>query len=61
MKTVRSILYSLAITMVAMSTITLLLSVNDVAACTENGRNCKYSYECCSQACSAVFGFCLPR
>jgi Conotoxin O-superfamily len=30
-------------------------------ACTETGRNCKYSYECCSQACSAAFGFCLHR
>ncbi|AFL64948.1 ctl [Mamestra brassicae multiple nucleopolyhedrovirus] len=30
-------------------------------ACTETGRNCKYSYECCSGACSAAFGFCLHR
>nr|WUR10718.1 ctl [Calliteara abietis nucleopolyhedrovirus] len=30
-------------------------------ACTETGRNCRYSYECCSGACSAAFGFCLHR
>ncbi|CCU56338.1 conotoxin-like protein [Mythimna separata entomopoxvirus 'L'] len=30
-------------------------------ACTETGRNCKYSNECCSGACSAAFGFCLHR
>nr|QEE79994.1 ctl [Mamestra configurata nucleopolyhedrovirus A] len=30
-------------------------------ACTDTGRNCKYSYECCSGACSAAFGFCLHR
>nr|ANS70949.1 conotoxin-like protein-2 [Lymantria dispar multiple nucleopolyhedrovirus] len=30
-------------------------------ACTETGRNCKYSHECCSGACSAAFGFCLHR
>nr|AXE72160.1 ctl [Anticarsia gemmatalis multiple nucleopolyhedrovirus] len=30
-------------------------------ACTETGRNCKYSYECCSGACSAVFKYCLHR
>ncbi|QDL57065.1 CTL [Dione juno nucleopolyhedrovirus] len=30
-------------------------------ACTETGRNCQYSNECCSGACSAVFGFCLHR
>ncbi|AWD33641.1 conotoxin-like 2 [Samia cynthia nucleopolyhedrovirus] len=32
-----------------------------VLACTEDGRNCQYSYECCSGACSALFKFCLHR
>ncbi|AJD09278.1 conotoxin-like peptide [Condylorrhiza vestigialis mutiple nucleopolyhedrovirus] len=32
-----------------------------VMACTETGKNCQYSYECCSGACSAVFKFCLHR
>ncbi|QBC76097.1 conotoxin-like protein [Neophasia sp. alphabaculovirus] len=30
-------------------------------ACTETGRNCQYSYECCSGACSALFKYCLHR
>ncbi|QWO71563.1 conotoxin-like 1 [Orgyia pseudotsugata single capsid nuclopolyhedrovirus] len=30
-------------------------------ACIETGRNCQYSNECCSGACSAAFGFCLHR
>ncbi|ADB84397.1 conotoxin-like protein [Apocheima cinerarium nucleopolyhedrovirus] len=38
-----------------------VLSVHYATACTETGRNCKYSYECCSGACSAAFGFCLHR
>ncbi|ABI35730.1 conotoxin-like protein [Ectropis obliqua nucleopolyhedrovirus] len=40
---------------------TLLSTQYAVMACTETGRNCKYSYECCSNACSAAFGFCLKR
>ncbi|AGR57156.1 conotoxin-like protein 2 [Choristoneura rosaceana nucleopolyhedrovirus] len=37
------------------------LSAQHALACTETGKNCKYSYECCSGACSAAFGFCLHR
>ncbi|ABF47396.1 conotoxin-like protein [Clanis bilineata nucleopolyhedrovirus] len=38
-----------------------LASSQYALACTETGRNCQYSYECCSGACSAAFGFCLHR
>ncbi|QEI03611.1 CTL [Rachiplusia nu nucleopolyhedrovirus] len=39
----------------------MLLGYQYALACTETGRDCKYSYECCSGACSAAFGFCLHR
>ncbi len=38
-----------------------LIGAHYAMACTETGRNCKYSNECCSGACSAAFGFCLHR
>ncbi|AVA31213.1 ctx [Oxyplax ochracea nucleopolyhedrovirus] len=41
--------------------VAILLGAQQTFACTETGRNCKYSYECCSGACSAAFGFCLHR
>ncbi|AOT85577.1 ctl [Cyclophragma undans nucleopolyhedrovirus] len=44
-----------------MTTVTVLTMAQYVSACTDTGRNCVYSYECCSGACSAAFGFCLPR
>lgn len=37
------------------------LLIGAAAACTPDGGNCQYSYECCSGACSAAFGFCLHR
>ncbi|AKR14212.1 conotoxin-like protein 2 [Dasychira pudibunda nucleopolyhedrovirus] len=40
---------------------TVALNAQYALACTETGRNCQYSYECCSGACSAAFGFCLHR
>lgn len=40
---------------------TMALTMQTVAACTETGRNCQYSSECCSGACSRAFGFCLHR
>ncbi|NP_597688.1 conotoxin-like protein [Betaentomopoxvirus amoorei] len=42
-------------------TFLLLLVSEYVMMCTENGHNCNNNYECCSGACSAVFGFCLHR
>ncbi|AHD25604.1 ctl [Choristoneura murinana nucleopolyhedrovirus] len=57
----------LNLTMMKLATILLVVSIAVVLgaqhalACTETGRNCKYSYECCSGACSAAFGFCLHR
>ncbi|CCU55449.1 conotoxin-like protein [Adoxophyes honmai entomopoxvirus 'L'] len=39
----------------------VLLGHEFTLACIEDGRNCQYSYECCSGACSAAFGFCLHR
>ncbi|ABY65753.1 conotoxin-like protein 1 [Orgyia leucostigma nucleopolyhedrovirus] len=39
----------------------IVIGCQYVEACTETGRNCKYSNECCSGACSAAFGFCLHR
>lgn len=39
----------------------IILSVQYAQTCTETGRDCKYSNECCSGACSALFGFCLHR
>ncbi|AKN81004.1 conotoxin like 2 protein [Lonomia obliqua multiple nucleopolyhedrovirus] len=30
-------------------------------ACTMDGADCQYSYECCSGACSAAFKYCLHR
>ncbi|AGR56805.1 conotoxin-like protein [Hemileuca sp. nucleopolyhedrovirus] len=51
-------------TFMAIVTVTMAYIVSYsslVLACTETGRNCKYSDECCSGACSAAFGFCLHR
>ncbi|CCU55750.1 conotoxin-like protein [Choristoneura biennis entomopoxvirus] len=42
-------------------TLATILGYEYVLACTEDGRNCRYSSECCSGACSAAFGFCLHR
>ncbi|AAF05241.1 ORF127 [Xestia c-nigrum granulovirus] len=37
------------------------MTTDTAYACTETGRNCQYSYECCSGACSAAFKYCLHR
>nr|UIX56249.1 conotoxin-like protein 2 [Hyphantria cunea nucleopolyhedrovirus]UIX56395.1 conotoxin-like protein 2 [Hyphantria cunea nucleopolyhedrovirus] len=48
-------------TIFLIAAVAVTLGAQYVLACTETGRNCKYSYECCSGACSAAFGFCLHR
>ncbi|AKN81061.1 conotoxin like protein [Lonomia obliqua multiple nucleopolyhedrovirus] len=43
------------------STVALLGVQHAMAACAATGEPCTHDVECCSEACSPVFNYCLPQ